>query len=247
MGIRFYCPQCDQRIHVKETLAGKRAFCPHCDAGIEIPKESKSASKQKEVETVRTGDSTILNQQVELNDVETDEGVKVPESDPIREDPDLVWFVRPTNGGQYGPAPGETMRKWLQEGRVESDSFVWREGWEEWRVASEVFIELRPFEPTEQGDRTSRAAPKDELRIEKKAERKKSSATGSAKPTQLPKVSRAELAKTPIEVPPDTHAKIATRLNRRKGKGKEIAVIIVLGLICVVLAVVFGLVITKRI
>ena len=34
------------------------------------------------------------------------------------------------------------MRKWVGEGRVSSDSLVWREGWADWRTASQVFTSL---------------------------------------------------------------------------------------------------------
>jgi hypothetical protein len=36
------------------------------------------------------------------------------------------------------------MRNWLSEGRISSDSLVWREGWRDWLEAGDVFIELRP-------------------------------------------------------------------------------------------------------
>jgi hypothetical protein len=63
-------------------------------------------------------------------------------ADPISEAPDAVWYVRPPSGGQYGPARGEIMRKWLAEGRVSSDSLVWRDGWAEWRDAGPLFPAL---------------------------------------------------------------------------------------------------------
>ena len=50
-------------------------------------------------------------------------------NDPIDEAPDAVWYVRPPTGGQFGPASGEIMRRWMREGRVSADSLVWREGW----------------------------------------------------------------------------------------------------------------------
>jgi len=62
--------------------------------------------------------------------------------DPIEESPESSWYVRPPSGGQYGPARGDIMQKWISEGRVSSDSLVWREGWEDWRTASEVFPSL---------------------------------------------------------------------------------------------------------
>ena len=62
--------------------------------------------------------------------------------DPLSEAPHAGWYVRPPGGGQYGPAQGEILRKWIDEGRVSGDSLVWREGWADWRSARELFPEL---------------------------------------------------------------------------------------------------------
>lgn len=63
-------------------------------------------------------------------------------ADPIDEAPNAVWYVRPPTGGQYGPARGDVLRRWLGEGRVTADSYVWREGWADWLTASSVFPSL---------------------------------------------------------------------------------------------------------
>jgi hypothetical protein len=76
-------------------------------------------------------------------------------SDPIEEAPEAIWYVRPPSGGQYGPARGDIMRKWIVEGRVSQDSLVWREGWNDWRTAGQVFPSLgmaaSPPPPVPQG------------------------------------------------------------------------------------------------
>ncbi len=59
--------------------------------------------------------------------------------DPIAEAPEARWYVRPPSGGEYGPARGDVMRKWIAEGRVSSDSLVWREDWTDWREAGPQF------------------------------------------------------------------------------------------------------------
>ncbi|MGQ9761860.1 MAG: GYF domain-containing protein [Thermogutta sp.] len=59
-------------------------------------------------------------------------------SDPLAEK-DVVWYVRPPAGGQYGPAAPEVVRTWFAEGRVTPDSYVWREGWRDWKLARDVF------------------------------------------------------------------------------------------------------------
>lgn len=63
-------------------------------------------------------------------------------SDPLAEAPDVVWYVRPPTGGQFGPATSDVMRNWIDEGRVSQDSLVWREGWRDWQEASELFPQL---------------------------------------------------------------------------------------------------------
>jgi hypothetical protein len=63
-------------------------------------------------------------------------------ADPIAEAPAATWYVRPPAGGQFGPARGDVMRKWIAEGRVSSDSLVWREGWADWRNAGQLFSNL---------------------------------------------------------------------------------------------------------
>ena len=45
-------------------------------------------------------------------------------------------------GGQYGPAKTDVMRSWLAEGRISGDTYVWREGWPDWREAERVFPQL---------------------------------------------------------------------------------------------------------
>lgn len=55
------------------------------------------------------------------------------------EAPDASWFVRPVSGGQFGPADANTMKSWLSEGRIGRDSYVWREGWDDWENAEKVF------------------------------------------------------------------------------------------------------------
>jgi hypothetical protein len=64
--------------------------------------------------------------------------------DPIGEAPEAIWYVRPPTGGQFGPARGDVLRKWIGEGRVSGDSLVWREGWPDWRSAGDLFPELCP-------------------------------------------------------------------------------------------------------
>jgi hypothetical protein len=60
----------------------------------------------------------------------------------LDEDPDASWYVRPPSGGQYGPATGEILKQWIDEGRVATTALLWREGWPQWRDAREALPEL---------------------------------------------------------------------------------------------------------
>jgi hypothetical protein len=246
MGIKFHCPSCDKRLHVKSFLAGKPGFCPQCQAKLIVPTESEP----KRAHAVEAGGSAILsaptapmsnegeaspalaphtagNGQGKLHApvspvvpaglpaiqpapayaasptpapviptamatpvtatapyqanvvfpagmptgvgvagagqpatpaaYATAPGYVTPTTapapvaampaaviDPIAEAPQAVWYVRPPAGGQYGPAAGDVMRKWLAEGRVSAEALVWREGWPDWRKGARVFPSLAP-------------------------------------------------------------------------------------------------------
>lgn len=62
-------------------------------------------------------------------------------------DPHKVWYVRPRTGGEFGPADGPLMKRWIEEGRVAGDSLVWCEGWDDWKNAALVFAELANHSP----------------------------------------------------------------------------------------------------
>ena len=66
--------------------------------------------------------------------------------DPFEGPKDTVWYVRSSDGQQYGPADGASIKQWLAEGRIAADTLVWREGWPEWKRGDEVFESLAsPF------------------------------------------------------------------------------------------------------
>jgi hypothetical protein len=174
MGIRFECVHCGHTLHVKDYLAGKRGICPHCQGKIDIPRTSteiasgdepsgiavelKSAFEEQPTREMRpedvashaaetalaptsaptSTDDTLVNRQMA-----TTSG-----GDPIAEAPQLQWYVLPPGSmTKYGPAQGEMMRAWLQEGRVPADALVWREGWPQWRAAAAVFPYLAQAVP----------------------------------------------------------------------------------------------------
>jgi hypothetical protein len=160
MGIRFYCPN-GHRLNVKTFLAGKRGICPHCEARFRIPHESQVP---KGAPKIHPADDEALPRVAALPAPQSATAVALPDADadadaidpgaeatipisstsgdPIAEAPDAVWYVRPPSGGQYGPASGEVMRRWIAEGRVSGNTLVWCDGWDDWQMARPLFATL---------------------------------------------------------------------------------------------------------
>ena len=127
--------------------------------------------------------------------------------DPISQAPNSIWYVRPPSGGQYGPARGDIMRKWVAEGRVSGDSLVWREGFPEWKNAGELFPSLAGVG---------------------------AAATPAAGPPPPPaKDTAAEAPKVTRSV----RKLNAYEAKKSQGNGMAIAILVVLGVICVALVI----------
>jgi hypothetical protein len=219
-------------MNVKAFLAGKRGICPHCDARWNIPLESEipdGAPKIRPEAAAKTDDppqnvaaspSTTTAPTSELADDSpiAIDVVTQTAQDPIDALPHALWYVRPSSGGEFGPAKGDVMRRWIEEGRVGADSMVWREGWPEWQIAGPIFPSLA-------------------------ASAEQPTATVS-EPTQSvmePKTlaSLASIQKKTVE----SNGRAARQ--RSAGSRKSIAAIVILGLMIVALFVVLLLVVPK--
>lgn len=165
MGIKFLCHHCENPMHVKDFLAGKRGKCPQCGGSIRIPANGEdyslpiaadakaTESLMEQVASVQTAPQTVAAT-VPLKDAPTKAATAEPQATPvpapsskstaaipevISEAPNAAWYVRPPSGGQYGPAIGTVFWDWLNEKRVGENSLVWREGWGTWQTAKDVF------------------------------------------------------------------------------------------------------------
>ncbi len=237
MGIRFLCQTCDRKIHVKAFLAGKRGICPHCGERVYIPIENQLPSKKKgnaaaeqngDNIAIATATATVTDQVRPSNGAPTAAAVPTAQAvtaevesaaDPIDEAPNAIWYVRPPSGGQFGPADGEVMKRWVTEGRVSSDSLIWREGWDDWQLAEPLFPSLSGAPTPPPGT---------------------SSTTESSSPAATNVAIGSPLTQSPTPT--------AASLRGRRGKSKSmgVAVIVVLGVLIVGLAVVLVIIMTKN-
>ncbi len=115
MGIRFYCPS-GHKLNVKDFQAGHKGICPHCGATVRIPVAStRTSSRSRKSRSKEAPDGTAAT----ASDVAGGRSSALAGSpDPLDEAGDVVWYVRPASGGQFGPANADVMRSWLAEGRV---------------------------------------------------------------------------------------------------------------------------------
>jgi DNA-directed RNA polymerase subunit RPC12/RpoP len=68
MGVRFKCPKCNHKLHVKSELAGKSGVCPHCSGRIVIPKlESATPTEHEKTPAPQTSPPTPGDSPVSLS------------------------------------------------------------------------------------------------------------------------------------------------------------------------------------
>jgi hypothetical protein len=251
MGIKFLCPN-GHKMNVKAFLAGKRGKCPKCGASVRIPQETPASDSGEDllaepgqpeaVQASRSGTAVATSPAVTAVAISQSAPTARPvlpigapaiptgpavlpgpqpvaashsgPVDPISQAPNSIWYVRPPSGGQYGPARGDIMRKWVSEGRVSGDSLVWREGLPEWQTAGQLFPSLAGI-----GTPAAAAAAPPPAAAEKVAE--------------VPKVTRAVRKLNAYEA------------RKSQGNGMAIAILIILGVICVALVVGLAVVLSQ--
>lgn len=144
-------------------------------------------------------------------------------------DTTATWYVRPPNGGQYGPADGPTMGQWMKEGRVADLAMVWRDGWTDWRVAKDAIPGVVPTVSDHSvQDRAEPSASSGHLEGIDRAAREGDTEEGAA--SQPP-----DLELTPRSGPLGS--------NKQKRSRKRVVTSITLGLVffCLISALVFVL------
>ena len=163
-GKRGKCPNCNGSFRIPDKDA---SYSVELDNESEIPAVAgkrqafKQTSKSMDTKTPLKSTDSIsmldLNpNESEPNSIESESDVEPsPRSEFALSMPlvlvnagDVKWFVRPPSGGQFGPAPSRLLMNWISESRVTADSFLWRQGFAQWRLASELLPEL--FEKTSQ-------------------------------------------------------------------------------------------------
>jgi hypothetical protein len=128
MGIRFLCPN-GHKLNVKSDLAGKRAICPDCGAKLVVPAVGMSPSESS-LQNIRTtsGAAVVVAAPIAPTAAPSAAATEQP----------IVWYVRPASGGQFGPLSADELSAWIADQRVMADTYLWRPGWADWRMAGDA-------------------------------------------------------------------------------------------------------------
>jgi hypothetical protein len=147
MGVRFECPT-GHKLHVKAELAGKRGICPDCGAKFIVPSFSgqrvpeDNGAPPPAPSGARAGTADAAGVQVAANvSTATPPPLRQPAAAEPAAEP-TAWYIRPASGGQFGPANDDVFAQWIAEGRVSADSWVWRNGWPDWKAGGEALREF---------------------------------------------------------------------------------------------------------
>jgi hypothetical protein len=154
MGIRFRCPQCGKKIHVKDFLAGKRGICPKCDYGVDIPLVSQLPPSLKKKSRNRGKDDGANRGPAKVAAAAERAPAgrllgtsELPTIDPLVESPARRWFVGSPDGRDVGPLAAGEVRGMIDVGDIGAESSVRREDWPERLVAAAVWPNWKGADP----------------------------------------------------------------------------------------------------
>lgn len=124
----------------------------HCSGEIRVDAISKDDGAIKNAESKAPfgdcSEATKVRNAKEADDAETDDPfvltkpvIKI-EDDPLQTDPNRIWYVRHPELGEKGPLKSAAIKAMIEEGYLRVGHIVWREDWNDWLKAEEVFSKI---------------------------------------------------------------------------------------------------------
>ena len=150
MGIICLCPN-GHRINLKDRFAGLRVRCPQCGEKFRVPLQEHSTGKQK----LTVSPSSPTGHQLEFDSPFSGDGAashyvrdqpnvhenQVADSMPavLHEDPGQLWRIAPPGGEPSSAMEGTELLALLKSSKINSNVYVWRTDWPEWKPVVTVF------------------------------------------------------------------------------------------------------------
>ena len=153
MGIICLCPN-GHRINLKDRFAGLRVRCPQCGEKFRVPLQEHSTGKQK----LTVSPSSPTGHQLEFDSPFSGDGAashhvrdqpnvhenQVADSMPavLHEDPGQLWRIASPGGEPSSAMEGTELLALLKSSKINSNVYVWRTDWAEWKPVVIVFPEF---------------------------------------------------------------------------------------------------------
>lgn len=115
MPIVVQCSGCGGKFRAPDEAAGKRLKCPKCATVIHVGNVAQQPTLAARA---------------------------LASSEPKAEKAE--WFVKASDGRNYGPMTKSALDRSVCEGRIGVDWLIWTSSWNEWKTAEDVYRELRP-------------------------------------------------------------------------------------------------------
>lgn len=127
MPIQFDCENCQKKLKVPESAAGKRGRCNQCGHLNTIP---AAASAETISDMKATKEGAVADQAPVPQPIGSGSGSK-------------TYSVKSAvNGAVFGPADSATLQGWLDEGRITPNCQLQQTGTETWKMAGTMFPAL---------------------------------------------------------------------------------------------------------
>jgi len=124
MPIQFECENCQKKLKVPESAAGKRGRCNQCGHLNTIP---AVASAEPIIDTAAVNDGA---------------GAPVAQPTGSGSGAETYNVKSAVNGAVFGPADAATLQGWLEEGRITPNCQLQKTGTQGWTMASAMFPAL---------------------------------------------------------------------------------------------------------
>ncbi|MFP6692587.1 MAG: hypothetical protein VB875_06205 [Pirellulales bacterium] len=129
MSIITQCPSCGKKLKAPDENAGKQARCPQCKKPFVIKAVAKATRSGAAVRSKSKPQPTARPQ---------------PRPQPQTQEPRFPdqWYVQTGEGAEYGPVTKAELEQWITEDRLDSECQILQDGWDQWKWAEDVFLQL---------------------------------------------------------------------------------------------------------
>jgi hypothetical protein len=124
---------------------GRDALCPYCRAVVKVP---VSAEKPRTASAAADDDEPLMPPSFDA--VTEHEAAPVISESPTNVGSDKkapapaeeLWWAQTADGQQYGPVPKPELDSWVEDGSINAQCQVLRDGDQAWQWASQVYPQL---------------------------------------------------------------------------------------------------------